>query len=477
MYEAVIGLEIHAHISTQTKMFCSCSNDSFGKKPNTNVCPICMGFPGMLPATNKEALKKGLVTALALHCEIPQLAKFDRKNYFYPDLPSGFQISEYDEPISKKGYVDIELDNGEKKCIRITRLHLENDAGKLTHVAGGSLVDFNRAGAPLMEIVTEPDIRSAKEAQTFAKMIQKILRYVGSSEADMEKGMMRFDASVSTRPQGDPKLYPRAEIKNLNSFKSLETAIDYEIARQTALWEKGEPMKVDITVGWVDADQKTQLLRDKEDSADYRYFPEPDLPPLVITPEEVAILKKEVPELPLERRQKFLEVYKLSQSEAEFFSEEPEIANYFQKVVDVSKSPAKAASFLGTVLMGKLKEENKSLRDCRVSAEHLGKLIRLVNENKISNNLAKGEVFAAMFETGEDPEVIVKKKGLKQVENSGEIEALVDQILAKNEKVVNDFKSGTKNAFGFLVGQVMKASQGKANPGMVNEMLKKKLGS
>ncbi len=429
----------------------------------------------MLPATNKEAVEKGIQTALAFKCKIPNFSKFDRKNYFYPDLPLGFQISQFDEPVSEKGYVEIEDEEKNSKKIGITRVHLENDAGKLTHVPGGSLVDFNRAGSPLMEIVSEPDMRSAKEARIFAKMVQAILRTVGTSEADMEKGMMRFDASISTRPKGEDKLYPRAEIKNLNSFRALEAALDYEIARQIKLWDQGEPLDGDITVGWLDDKQKTKLLRDKESSADYRYFPEPDLPPLLINEKQVKEMESKVPSLPLERRRNFVEKYGISEEEALFFSEDPDLASYFEEIAEITKEPKKTASFVGTVLLGRLKIDNLSIRDCKIKAADLARLILVVKEGTISNNTAKGEVFDEMFTSGKSPDTIIEKKGLKQVSDSGAIEGIVDQVLADNKEAVTDFSAGKQNAFGFLVGQVMKASKGQANPGTVNEILRKKL--
>jgi aspartyl-tRNA(Asn)/glutamyl-tRNA(Gln) amidotransferase subunit B len=474
-YEVVIGLEIHAQMNTKTKMFCACSNDSFRAKPNTNVCPICMGFPGMLPSTNKEAVQKGILTALAFNCRIPSFSKFDRKNYFYPDLPLGFQISQFDEPVSEKGVVEIETEEGEVKKIGITRVHLENDAGKLTHGSGGSLVDFNRAGSPLMEIVSEPDMRSSKEARVFAKMVQAILRTLGTSEADMEKGMMRFDASISTRPKGEDKLYPRAEIKNLNSFRVLETALNYEIDRQVKLWEEGNPLDGDITVGWLDAEQKTKLLRDKESSADYRYFPEPDLPPLTITEKEIASLQDQLPLLPLEKRRKFVEEYGISEEEALFFSEDPALANYFEEVASITKEPQKSASFVGTVLLGRLKNDGLNLSDCKIKATDMAALIQLVKAGDISNNTAKNEVFEEMLKTGNSPDKIVEEKGLKQVSDTSAIEGIVDQVLADNQSAVEDFKNGKGNVVGFLVGQVMKASKGQANPGLVNEIMRKKL--
>lgn len=473
-YEAIIGLEIHAQISTKTKLFCGCDNDSFGKEPNTNVCPICMGFPGMLPVPNKIAIEKGRRGATALNCTLKNFSKFDRKNYFYPDLPNGFQISQYDEPVSEKGKIDIEL-NGTTKTINITRLHLENDAGKLTHVPGGSLVDFNRSGTPLMEIVSDPDLRSADEAVTYAKMIQAILRTVGASDADMEKGMMRFDASVSTRPMGEKKLYPRAEIKNLNSFRALESAINYEIKRQTKLWEEGSPMKGEITVGWLDDEQKTKLLRSKETAADYRYFPEPDLPPLTITQNQIGELESQTPELPLAKRQRFIQDYGLSPEEALFFSEDPEIASYFEEVAERSADPKSAASFVGTVLLGRLKSENIPFSDCKIAPEHMAELIMLIKNEDISNTIAKSTVFDAMMESAESPQAIVNRLGLKQVSDTGALETLIEKTIDDHPGPVEDFKNGKEQAIGFLVGQIMKASKGQANPQMVNDLLRKKL--
>jgi aspartyl-tRNA(Asn)/glutamyl-tRNA(Gln) amidotransferase subunit B len=473
-YETVIGLEIHAQMSTKSKLFCGCDNDSFGKAPNTNVCPICMGFPGMLPVISEEAFKRGIQTALALNCNIPNFSKFDRKNYFYPDLPNGFQISQFEEPVSTIGHVDIEVDKEILK-IGITRLHLENDAGKLTHVGGGSLVDYNRSGSPLMEIVTEPDLRSAKQASALAKTIQTILRYVGSSEADMEKGMMRFDASVSTRPKGDPKLYPRAEIKNLNSFRALEAAIGYEVKRQVKLWEEGNPMDGEITVGWVDEKQKTVLLRSKEDAADYRYFPEPDLPPMTIDDKTIEKMKENIPELPLAKRIKFIEKYGISEEEALYFCETPQLAQFFEDVAIESKDAKKAASFVGTVLIGKLKNEGLTLNECKIKSTDMAKLITLINDDVISNNVAKTTVFEAMYTDGETPDAIIERLGLKQVSDSSEIEAMVQEILDQNPQAVEDFKAGKQNAIGFIIGQVMKASKGQANPKIVSKIVQEKL--
>jgi len=470
-YEAVIGLEVHAQIATATKMFCSCSSDSFNKEPNLNICPICMGFPGQLPVINGEALRKGLKAALALNCHVSSFSKFDRKNYFYPDLPKGFQISQYDQPVGKQGWIAIDLD-GSKKTIRISRLHLEDDAGKLMHVENGTLCDFNRSGVPLMEIVSEPDMSGSKEAVAYARALQTILRYVGASEADMEKGMMRFDASVSIRPKGQVKLSPRAEIKNLNSFKSLEAAINYEIERQIFLWEEGNPMTGDITVGWTDDHQKTYFLRDKEGADDYRYFPEPDLPPIVVENDLLASLKKEIPELPSDKLARYTGEWKISDSEADLIVSDAVMAKYFEEVVALSNDPKKAATFLTTILVSRLKRDGLHISECKITAEMLAKLIKLVNDNKVSMNIAKSDdLFEVMFETGRDPEEIVQEKGLIVVSDKGELEKLCRLVLESNKKSIEDFRKGKRAAFYFLVGQVMKQTKGQANAQSVTEIM------
>ena len=471
-FEAVIGLEIHAQISTKSKMFCSCSCDAFDHEPNINTCPVCMGFPGQLPVINQEAVHKGLKAALALHCQIPSFSKFDRKNYFYPDLPKGFQISQFDQPVSVGGLLEIQV-GGEKKKIRITRLHLEDDAGKLTHVEGGTLCDYNRSGIALMEIVSEPDIHNAQEASAYAKAIQTTLRYVGASEADMEKGMMRFDASVSIRPKGETGLNPRAEIKNLNSFKSLEAAIDHEIERQIFLWDEGKPLAGNITVGWSDDHQKTYFLRDKEGADDYRYFPEPDLPPLVITPDFIDQLRKEVPELPVEKQERYQNDWKISGPEASLLVSQIELARYFEEVVAVTNDPKKAATFITTILMSHLNRDGFVITETKITAPLMAKLISMVNDGKVSMNIAKGEVFEAMYMEGKDPETVVKEKGLVQMNDAGKLEELCKKIIGENSKSVEDYKAGKQAALQFLVGKVMKETRGQANAGMVQELLKK----
>ena len=368
--------------------------------------------------------------------------------------------------------MDIQVE-GENKKIRITRLHLEDDAGKLMHIEGGTLCDYNRSGIALMEIVSEPDIHTPQEASAYARTVQTILRYVGSSEADMEKGMMRFDASVSIRPKGENKLNPRAEIKNLNSFKSLEAAISYEIERQILLWEDGKPVNKDTTVGWNDDQQKTYFLRDKEGADDYRYFPEPDLPPLVITPDFIDQLKKEVPELPVEKQERYQNEWKISESEALLLCSQIELACYFEEVVAATNDPKKAATFITTILMSHLNRDGLSIRETKITPPLMAKLISMVNEGKISMNIAKGEVFEVMYMEGKDPEMIVKEKGLVQMNDEGKLEEISKRIIDENPKSVEDFKAGKEAALQFLVGRVMKETRGQANAEMVQGLLKK----
>lgn len=469
-YEAVIGLEIHAQISTQSKLFCSCSSESFDQEPNSNVCPVCMGFPGQLPVINREAIRKGVKAALALHFEIPSFSKFDRKNYFYPDLPKGFQISQYDQPLAHNGWLDIEIE-GQKKKIRITRLHLEDDAGKLSHIEGGTLCDYNRSGVALMEIVSEPELHSAAEAGAYARAMQTILRYVGVSDADMEKGMMRFDASVSLRPFGEHKLYPRAEIKNLNSFRSLEAAIRYEIEQQIFLWEEGKPLDKNITVGWSDDGQKTYFLRDKEGADDYRYFPEPDLPPVVITPDFIADLSKEVPELPSEKQARYQNEWKISLAEAVLLSSQLPLAHYFEEVVFLCQDAKKAATFITTILMAFLKEHETSFSELKIQPSALAELITLIRQGKISMNSAKSEIFQEMYETGKSPSVIIREKGLSMFNDRTALEAMCKKIIDENPQSLQDYKNGKKQAFFYLIGQVMKATKGQADGKLVQQIL------
>ncbi len=471
-YEVVIGLEIHCQVNSKTKMFCRCSNDSFNVAPNTNVCPVCMGYPGQLPVINKEAVKKGIIAGLSLNCNIPEFSKFDRKNYFYPDSPKGYQITQYDQPVAENGFVIIETEQGEKR-IGVTRLHLEDDAGKLTHTKRGTLCDFNRAGTPLMEIVSEPDIRSIEEASAYAREIQKIVRYVESSDADMEKGMMRFDLNISLRPMGQTEFGRRVEVKNLNSFQALEKAAEYEINRQTTELNAGNTLAQE-TRGWNEASQKTVSQRSKEEANDYRYFPEPDLPPLIAEKAFVEELRAQfVGELPYQKRKRFSQEFKLSEDEVRTLTETREMADFFETANNISQNPKTTSAFIATILLKHLNESELSVNQSKVTAEHIGELVKLIDSGTISNNIAKTTVFEEMFATGNTPSQIVEEKGLKQVSDTGLIEELCQKAIAANPKAVEDFKSGNEKALGALVGFIMKESKGQANPGLVNDILKK----
>lgn len=430
-----------------------------------------MGFPGTLPVINKEVYKKGLRAALALNCKIPKFSKFDRKNYFYPDLPKGFQISQFDKPISENGHIEFEV-NGEIKKVGITRLHLEDDAGKLTHTNSGSLCDYNRSGTPLMEIVSEPELYSTEEASAYARELQKVLRYVGSSDCDMEKGMMRFDINISIRKKGEKEFGTKVEVKNLNSFRFLERALDYEFKRQVEALENGEKIQQE-TRGWDTKQEITISQRSKEESHDYRYFAEPDLPPM--TTENAEKLAGELPELPFARQKRFQKEFELKHEDAKLLTETPELADFYEETAKKSSDPAKTNAFITTILIKHLKEEQKKLSSCKITPESLAELIKLINNGDISNNQAKGEVFASMYETGKSPQEIVEEKGLKQVSDSGQIEEFCKQVIAENPETVEDIKSGKDRAAGFLVGKVMQLSKGQANPAMVSETIKKLL--
>ncbi len=471
--EAIIGLEVHAQMNTKTKMFCGCDNDAFGKEPNTTVCPICMGHPGTLPVPNAEAMEKAVRTSLALHCTVNPASHFDRKHYFYPDLPAGFQISQYDYPLASKGTVDYEME-GEKHTCRITRLHVENDAGKLTHRGDLTLCDYNRAGTPLMEIVTEPDLRSADEAVAFAEELRRMLIAVGSSDADMFKGMMRFDASISLREKGTTKLNPRSEIKNLNSFKALERALIFEGNRLKDIWEEtGGPLKHDITVGWLDDEGRTRLLRDKETATDYRYFPEPDIPPLQFSGDEVEEIRKSLPRMPAELKADYLALG-LMDAEAAMLVDQPLLRAHFDAVKDVTGDAKRASSLVLTQLVGFLKAADKSPAE-GPGTDHLRDLAAAIRAGTISGNAGK-DVLEKMVETGKSPREIIEAAGMKQISDTGAIEKLVDEAIAANPKAIESFKAGKSAALGAIVGWVMKESKGQANPKMVNEILMKKIG-
>jgi len=471
--EAIIGLEVHAQMNTNTKMFCGCDNDAFGKPPNVTVCPICMGHPGTLPVPNKEAILKAVKASLALKCTINPECHFDRKHYFYPDLPAGFQISQYDFPLASKGEVSYFVGGTGPKVCAITRLHMENDAGKLTHRGTKTLCDYNRAGTPLMEIVTEPDLRSKEEAVAFAEELRRILVAVNASEADMFKGMMRFDASISLREVGTKKLNPRSEIKNLNSFKALERALDYEEKRLRTLWEETKgPMKGDITVGWMDDEGKTRMLRSKETADDYRYFPEPDIPPLTMAPALLEEIRKSLPELPQQQKAKYVTLG-LSQAEATLLIDQPELSEIFSAVYKKTKDAKRASSLVLTQLLGFLNVHEKSVQE-GPKAKDMLELMGFIADGTISGNAGK-EVLEEMVTTGKNASSIIEAKGMKQISDEGSLEKLVDQAIAANPKAIESYKAGKTAALGAIVGWVMKESKGQANPTKVNEIIMKKI--
>lgn len=505
MYKPTIGLEIHAELKTNSKMFCSCKNDPDEKRANFNICPVCTAQPGTLPVANEEAIKKTIKVGLALNCEIAKESKFDRKNYFYPDLPKGYQISQYDKPFCEKGFLEI---NGKK--IGITRIHLEEDTGRLLHPEGAdhSLVDFNRAGVPLMELVTEPDIESGKEARQFAEELQLILRYLGVADADMEKGAMRVEVNISLLPlkseirnpksqinlndQNPKKLGTKVEIKNLNSFRVVEKAIDFEIKRQTEVLEAGDRV-VQETRGWHDKKEITFSQREKEEAHDYRYFPEPDLPTMHFDEKFINEIKAEIPELPKFRKNRFMYEYGLDEKSAEFFTANKDLGEYYEKVVsefeewlaaftEVSASQGSdkklyktAANYLITDIQGLLGDKLFVEAEFRITPENFAEFIKMIYKNEISSKIAK-IVLKEIFETGKDPSQIVEDRGLSQMENENEIELAAREVISENPKAVEDYKKGKLESFQFLVGKVMAETKGRANPEKTRELLKKLLG-
>jgi len=486
MYKTIVGLEVHVELDTKSKMFCSCLNDPDERHPNVNVCPICMGHPGTLPVINEEAVRKVIRTGLALNCQIPEYSKFDRKNYFYPDLPKGYQISQYDMPLCKAGFLEIE-----GKKIRITRVHLEEDTGRLVHEKDYSLVDFNRAGIPLMELVTEPDITSAEEARRFAEELQLILRYLGVSDADMEKGQLRVEANISLGK--DKKLGTKVEIKNLNSFRAVERGIDYEIKRQTEILKSGKKV-IQETRGWDDIRGVTVGQREKEEAHDYRYFPEPDLPMLHLgVADFINEIKAEIPELPQSRRERFKKEYNLLDKEIGVFVFNKDLGEYFEKAMSELRNWVKeeemkrkvgreeflkltklCSNYIITDLQGLLKGASVTGEDFLITPENFAEFITLIYEGKISSKIAK-IVLEEMFKTGADPSHIIEEKGLIQITDEAEIEKIIKEVILKNKKAVEDFKKGKENAFQFLIGQIMAQTKGKANPQLVNKILKQTL--
>lgn len=472
-YETVIGIECHVQLKTKTKLFCGCDNDARDKEPNTTVCPVCMGFPGALPVLNEQAVKLALKLGLALNGEIAKFTKFDRKNYFYPDLPSGYQISQFDQPIIGKGHVDVPVD-GELFRVGITRAHLEADAGKLTHPesADYSLVDLNRSGTPLIEIVSDPDMRTSAQAKAYAQELYNLVRYADVGDANLYYGNMRFDVNVSLRPDGQKEFGTRTETKNLNSFRAVERAVEYEVKRQAELLDKGEKI-VQETRGWDDAKQRTFSQRSKEEAHDYRYFPEPDLPPVLVTDEMVAEAKKSLGHLPAEMRTK-LETAGVNSEIANTLVNQMEVIGRHMDLFDQPKEHAqRMANWLGGEVMSKT-SENFDWSNYKLTTKNLKLLSEMVGESKLSNTAAK-QLLETLVTSDEDPLALAEKMNLMQVSDAGALEKIVGEVLAANQQSVDDYRAGKQQAFGFLVGQVMKASKGQANPQMVNELIKKEL--
>ncbi len=472
-FEVIIGLEVHAQLNTKSKLFCSCAT-SFGEKPNTNVCPTCLGLPGALPALNKEAVHKAIMLGTALKSKINQKSIFNRKNYFYPDLPSGYQISQFEVPVVGLGELTIDFPDGRQKTIGVTRAHLENDAGKNIHSGNVSQVDLNRAGTPLLEIVSEPDMRSAEEAILYLKKLHSIVRYLGISDANMQEGSFRCDVNVSIRPKGDTNLYTRCEIKNMNSFRFIEKAIHYEVNRHIEAWEDGvhsteivqETRLFDPNTG------ETRSMRGKEDAADYRYFPDPDLLPLIITNEMINEYSK-IPELPDEKKDRFVKEYGIKEYDASVITSSLEMANYFDEMMKEGISAKNAVTWLTVELQGRLKE-GVTIEQSSIEAKTLATLVKRIEDNTISGKAAK-EVLDYLMENSSSVDEAIEKLGLKQVSDDGALLAIIDEILNANQDKVAEYKAGKEKMFAFFVGQTMKASKGTANPNRVNDLLKERL--
>lgn len=468
-YETVIGLEVHVELHTKTKIFCGCSTE-FGAPPNTHTCPVCLGHPGVLPVLNRQAVDYAMKAAMALNCEIGDVSKFDRKNYFYPDLPKAYQISQYDQPIGLNGYIDIEV-NGETKRIGITRLHLEEDAGKLTHVDGGfaSLVDFNRVGTPLVEIVSEPDISSPEEAKAYLEKLRAIMQYCDVSDVKMEEGSMRCDANISLRPYGQKEFGTRAELKNMNSFRGVVRGLEYEQYRQAEILDEGGVV-VQETRRWDESQGKTFSMRGKEEAHDYRYFPDPDLVTLHIDETWKERIRESIPELPDARKARYTSEYGLPDYDAGVITSSKGLADLFESSLQYTKDAKSVSNWIMGELLGYLNSNGLELADVKLTGQGLGEMIGLLDKGTISSKIAK-TVFKEMLQSGKLPQQIVEEQGLVQISDEGAILAIVNEVVANNPASVEDYKAGKEKAIGFLVGQVMKQSKGKANPGLVNKLL------
>ena len=472
-YEVIIGLEVHAELSTKTKIFCSCPT-TFGANPNTQVCPICMGMPGTLPVLNEKVVEYAVKAGLATNCEIARKSKNDRKNYFYPDLPKAYQISQYDEPLCEHGYVEIENKDGKKK-IGLTRIHIEEDAGKLSHdeFGRGSLVDLNRAGVPLIEIVSEPDLRSAEEADSYLKKLKSILEYIEVSDCKMQEGSFRADVNVSVRKKGDTKLGTRTEMKNMNSFRSITRAIEYEVDRQIDVLEDGGKIEQE-TLRWDEVSGKTFSMRDKEDAQDYRYFPDPDLVAINLSDEYIENIKNNLPELPESRKERYLKEYKLSEKDASIITSSKYLSDLFEGAIKECNNPKAVSNWIISDISRILNETEMDPIEIPFDSKQLGKLVILIDKGTISSSIGK-KVLEELFENPKDPEEIIKEKGWIQISDEGAIKEVVMKVLEANPQSIADYKAGKDRALGFLVGQAMKETKGKANPKMLNEMFLEEL--
>ena len=472
-YETVIGLEVHCQLKTKTKVWCSCNADYDNEVPNVSTCPICTGQPGALPKLNEEVLNYAIKAALALNCEVNEESQFDRKNYFYPDSPKNYQITQYFKPYAENGTLHIRTNSGKETKIGIERIQIEEDTAKSIHTASESLLNYNRASVPLIEIISKPEIKNAEEAYAYLNTLKERLKYTKVSDVSMELGSLRCDANVSVRKKGDSVLGTRTETKNLNSFKAVVRAIEYETNRQIEVIENGGRV-VQETRLWDEEQGVTRPMRSKEEAMDYRYFPEPDLPKIIISNDRLEKVKKEMPEFADKKTKRFIEEYKLNEKEAITLATEPELAEYYEEIVKKSDEPKLSANWMLTEILRVLKEKNIGIEQFSVSSENIAKLIKLIKSNVISSKIAK-EVFEILQVENKDPEIIVKEKGLIQITDNSEIEKIVEQVLEENQQSVEDYKAGKSNALKYLVGQAMKLSRGKANPQMINELILKKL--
>lgn len=472
-YEVVIGLEVHAELSTKTKIFCSCPTE-FGGEPNTHCCPVCMAMPGALPVLNKKVVEYAIKAGLATNCDIARISKNDRKNYFYPDLPKSYQISQFDMPLCTKGYVEIETEKGPKR-IGLVRIHIEEDAGKLNHdeFGRGSLVDLNRSGVPLIEIVSEPDMRSTKEVESYLKKLKSILEYIEVSDCKMQEGSLRADVNVSVRKKGDKEFGTRTEMKNMNSFRSITRAIEYEAMRQVEVIEQGGKIYQE-TLRWDEVSGKTFSMRDKENAQDYRYFPEPDLGIIKISDEMIENIKKTLPEMPESRKERYIKEFKLPEYDSNILTSSKYLSDLFEKATEKCHNPKAVSNWIMTDITRILNEKEQEPNDIPFKAEDLGKLVELIDKGTISSKIAK-QVLEEMFENPKDPEDIIKEKGWIQISDEGAIKEVVTKILEANPASIADYKAGKDRALGFLVGQAMKETRGKANPQMLNKMFLEEL--